>query len=211
MRGRPSRQREGEQIRRMLVGDERAFDAFFNEHFPGLYRFALVRLDGNEDAAEEVAQATICKALTKLATFRGEAALFTWLCTFCRHEISAYCRRTGLSRGRVDLVEDAPEVRAALESLGAAESDPGAELDRAEIGRLVQVALDRLPAHYGRALEWKYLEGLPVKQIASRLELSPKATESLLTRVRNAFRDAFTSLTRPVTGLSPPRPPLESP
>ena len=62
-------------VRRMLAGDERAFDEFFEGHFPGLYRFALTRLNHNEDAAEEVAQATICKAIRKLTTYRGEAAL----------------------------------------------------------------------------------------------------------------------------------------
>ena len=68
-----------------------------------------------------------------------------------------------------------------------------------------QVALDQLPQHYGNALEWKYLEGLPVKEIASRLKLSPKAAESLLTRAREAFRECFTSLTRtPLAEL--PRP-----
>ena len=44
-------------VRRMLAGHERAFDEFFEGHFPGLYRFALTRLNHDEDAAEEVAQA----------------------------------------------------------------------------------------------------------------------------------------------------------
>lgn len=183
-------------VRRMLAGDESAFDEFFDGNFPGLYRFALTRLDRDEDAAEEVAQATICKAITKLATYRGEAALFTWLCTFCRHEISAFCKRNHLNTRHVDLIEDTPEVRAALESSGMLLADPAQEFDRAEIGRLVQVALDRLPVNYGKALEWKYLEGLSVAEIASRLRLSPKAAESILTRARAAFRDCFASLTR---------------
>lgn len=180
----------------MLAGDERAFDEFFDGHFPGLFRFALTRLHLDEDAAEEVAQATICKAMTKLATYRGEAALFTWLCTFCRHEISAYYKRRGAADRRVDLIEDSPEIRAALESSVAMFEEPDSALDRAEIGRLVQVTLDQLPPHYGNALEWKYLEGLSVKEIAARLELSPKAAESVLTRAREAFRDGFRSLTR---------------
>lgn len=33
------------------------------------------------------------EAILKLSTFRGEAALFTWLCTFCRHEISGYFQK----------------------------------------------------------------------------------------------------------------------
>ena len=197
--------RDRRLVRRLLSGDERAFDEFFEGHFPGLYRFALTRLSHDEDAAEEVAQATVCKAITKLATYRGEAALFTWLCTFCRHEISSYFRRNKLMTRRVDLIEDTPEVRSALESLGEMFEGPEKALDRAEIGRLVQVALDQLPSHYGSALEWKYLEGLPVKEIASRLKLSPKAAESLLTRAREAFREGFSSLTRtPVARLVPP-------
>jgi RNA polymerase sigma-70 factor (ECF subfamily) len=184
----------------MLAGDERAFDQFFDGHFPGLYRFALTRLSHDEDAAEEIAQATICKAIAKLGTYRGEAALFTWLCTFCRHEISAYYKRNQLATRKVDLIEDTPEVRAALESVGGMFEDPGSAFDRAEVSRLVQVALDQLPSHYGNALEWKYLEGRSVKEIATRLKLSSKATESLLTRARAAFRDAFGALTqRPAT------------
>ena len=106
----------------------------------------------------------------------------------------------------MDLIEDTPQVRAALESLGSAFDDPENAFDRAEIGRLVQVALDQLPAHYGNALEWKYLEGLSVKQIAGRLKLSPKAVESLLTRAREAFRDGFRTLTRTPLRVSRPGP-----
>ena len=194
-------------VRRMLAGDERAFDGFFEGHFPGLYRFALTRLNHDEDAAEEVAQATICKAITKLGTYRGEAALFTWLCTFCRHEIAAFYTRSKARARHVDLIEDRPEVRAALESSSGMLEGPEKVFERAEIGRLVQVALDQLPPHYGSALEWKYVDGLSVKEIASRLKLSPKAAESLLTRAREAFRDGFATLTRmPLTKVSRPRP-----
>jgi len=181
-------------VRRMLAGEEKAFEEFFAGFFPGLYRFALARLDGHADRAEEVAQATLCKAISKLSTYRGEAMLFTWLCTFCRHEIAAWHDRNRPSR-HAELVEEAPEVRAALESLPESfHGAPDAELDRKEVGRLVQVILDRLPAHYGDVLEWKYLDELPVKEIASRLGLSPKAAESLLTRSREAFRDGFSAL-----------------
>lgn len=184
-----------ELVRRMLAGDERAFGTFFDASFPGLYRFALARLDRDEAAAEEVAQAAFCKAVSKLATFRGEASLFTWLCTFCRHEISDWCRRHRRFPRQVGLAEELPEVRAALESLPAALAEGPAEaLDRKEVGRLVQVALDHLPAHYGDALEWKYLEGLSVKEIAARLGVSAKAAESLLGRAREAFRDGFSTL-----------------
>lgn len=181
--------------RRLLAGEEAAFEEFFQDYFPRIFRFALARLGHDEAEAEEVAQATLCQVVRKLDTYRGEAALFTWLCTFCRHEISAHLRRKQREPQRVRLIEDNPEVRAALESLLADEFVPPEEaLRRKELARLVQVALDHLPPRYGDALEWKYIHGLTVKEIASILEVGPKAAESLLTRARQAFRDGFTTL-----------------
>ena len=86
----------------------------------------------------------------------------------------------------VELSEDLPEIRAALESIGAEKL-----AERQEVGRIVQVVLDRLPNRYGDALEWKYIDGLSVAEIAERLGIAVKAAESVLTRARTAFRDAF--------------------
>jgi RNA polymerase sigma-70 factor (ECF subfamily) len=181
-------------VARLLRGDEAAFGEFFDTYFPALYRFALSRLGRDEDVAEEVAQSAMCKIVRKLETYRGEAALFSWMCTFCRHEISAWYRK---HRGEVceaDLPEDNPEVRAALESLAMEASEPEDDFRRHEIGRLVRAVLDRLPPHYGNALEWKYLDGLPVVEISERLGVGFKAAESVLTRARHAFRDAFAAV-----------------
>lgn len=186
---------DAELARRMLEGDERAFQEFFDGHFPRLFRFALTRLGGNADAAEEAAQAALCLAVTRLQTFRGEATLFTWLCTICRHEIARHLRSSGPSGSSLALPEDEDSCRAALESLAAADGgDPEALFRKEEIARLVQVTLDSLPWRYASALEWKYLRDVPVREIAERLGLGLKATESLLVRARAAFRDGFTSL-----------------
>jgi RNA polymerase sigma-70 factor (ECF subfamily) len=183
-------------VRRVMAGEEAAFAELFDGYFPILYRFAMARTGHDADAAEEVVQATFCKAIPKLGTYRGEASLLTWLCTFCRHEISDYYRRSGTANREVELIEDQPEIAAALQSLAASVgAGPEGSLLRGEIARLVHVALDQLPHHYAHALEWKYAEGLSVEEIAGRLGLSLKATESLLTRARAAFRDGFATLT----------------
>lgn len=179
-------------VEELLRGEEAAFKEFFDSYFPALYRFAASRLDHDPLAAEEVAQATICQAIRHLRSYRGEASLFTWLCTFCRHEIYAF---RGARRPQAELIEDLPEVRAALESLCApAAQGPEAELTRREISRWVEATLDNLPRHYGQVLEWKYLQDLSVKEIADRLGLAPKAAESLLTRARLAFKESFAGL-----------------
>jgi len=183
-----------ELVARMTAGSEEAFGDFFDRYFPALFRFAFSRL-GEEDAAEEAAQAALVRALTRLRTYRGEAALFTWLCTFCRHEIAAIVEKRRRAGTAVALVEDAPEVRAALEVLAGADAGPEDALRKKETARLVQATLDALPPRYGDALEWKYVQGLSVRELAERLAVGPKAAESLLTRAREAFREGFSTVT----------------
>jgi RNA polymerase sigma-70 factor (ECF subfamily) len=180
-----------ELVGRLLSGDEEAFDRFFRAAYPALYRFALARLDHDTEGAGEVAQAALCKGLSKLRTFRGEATLLTWLYAFCRREL--YAHRVRNQRfPQVEFAEDDPEVRAALDSLRAvASASPEHELERSRLAGRVRQALEALPSHYADALEWKYIDGLAVREIGMRLGLGAKAAESLLTRARRAFRDAF--------------------
>jgi RNA polymerase sigma-70 factor, ECF subfamily len=181
-----------ELVKRMLAGEEHAFGEFFDGHFPRLYRFSLPRLGQDADAAEEVVQAALCKAISALKSWRGEAPLFTWLCTFCRHEISGHYRRHQSQPQAVGLIEDSPDGGAGLDSLAAQlDRGPDDEVRRGEIARLVHSTLDRLPGRYGEALEWKYIHGFSVGEIAARMKVGPKAVESLLTRARHAFREAF--------------------
>ena len=65
---------------------------------------------------------------------------------------------------------------------------------RDEAARLVRAVLDRLPANYGDALEWKYLEGHSVEAIGQRLGIGTTAAQSLLARARIAFREGLESV-----------------
>lgn len=183
---------ESELVRAMLAGEERAFNAFFETYFPRVHRFALPRLGGDAEAAREVVQATMIKAIRNLGGFRGEAALFSWICQICRHQIVDYLRANRRHSERVVLLDDSPEVRAALESIEAPQEDePMHNYSNAETRRLVQSVLDRLPSRYGDVLEWKYLEGRSVEEIGERLGVGHTAAQSLLARARTAFREAL--------------------
>jgi RNA polymerase sigma-70 factor (ECF subfamily) len=184
-----------ELVARLLRGERAAFDSFFNEYYPKLYRFALRRLPRDASAAEDVAQATVCRALESLHGYRGEAALMTWLCTLCRRELSARWRANKAWAEGPALAEDDPEVRAALESLLASvHGDPLLATDREQVRASIRIALDYLPTPYADILECKYLRDMSIADIARQLGRSPKATESLLTRAREAFREAFALL-----------------
>jgi RNA polymerase sigma-70 factor (ECF subfamily) len=181
-------------VARLVKGDERAFNFFIDQYYPRLFRFAYSRIGRDADVAQDIVQNTFSKVIRKIGSYRGEAALFTWLCSFCRYEIAAYWRRERRRPIEVELVEDAPQARAALESLGAVTDGTIAHFEREELARMVWAVLDHLPIQYGNALQWKYIQGHSVREIASRLGTSPKAAESLLTRARQAFRDGFAAV-----------------
>jgi len=179
----------------MRRGDERAFDRFFSGYLPRLYRFVLPRVRRSESVAEEVCQTVLTRAVQRIDHYRGEASLFTWLCQIARNEIADLWRKEK-RRGRVEvLAEDDPHVAATLESLeGDPAWRPDVQGDRRDVARLVQVARDSLPQAYGNALEWKYIDGFSVAEIAGRLGQTVIATQSLLARARSAFREAFEAL-----------------
>ena len=170
--------------------DRAAFETFFGAYFPRLYRFCRVRM-ADEAACEDIVQETLTRALAAIDGYRGEASMFTWLCQICRHRISDHVERHGGRRSVTVSLDDDPAIRATLESLASDDVDPA---DAIGVTRMVQVTLDYLPDHYGRVLEWKYIEGLSVEEIADRLDTGVVAVQSVLARARAAFRDAFETL-----------------
>ena len=179
-------------IAAMLAGDEAAFRVFFETYFPRVYRFALPRLGNDAEACKEVVQSTLVKAMRALASFRGEAALFSWLCQICRRQIADYLRAHKRHHQNVVLIDDTPGLREALESIAGPSSDePMQGYGSAETRRLVQSVLDRLPSRYGDVLEWKYIEGRSVEEIGDLLGVGHAAAQSLLARARVAFREAL--------------------
>jgi RNA polymerase sigma-70 factor (ECF subfamily) len=184
----------------LIAGDEAAFDEFSEHHVPALYRFAAARLQGDRELVQEIVQSTLCKAISSLESFRGEAALFTWLCACCRNEISTHFRRRRWTLQAVDFASAEEEAPSTLQVERPA--GPERELMQREAADLVHQALDALPPHYGRALEWKYIEGLSVQEIAQRLELGPKAAESVLARARQSFKSEYGRLVTEVAGAN---------
>jgi RNA polymerase sigma-70 factor (ECF subfamily) len=192
--------------RRILGGDEAAFRRLFDSFFPRLYRFALARLDSDHEAAREVVQQTFCKAIERLDTYRGEAALYTWFCQVCRNTLIDYQRAMNRETRTVVLLEDQPNVRAILESFVApATEQPDLRAWQQDVRRLVQATVDTLPDHYSEILELKYVDGLSLQAIAEQLNVGTKAAESLLMRARSAFREAILAVAETPDALQPPR------
>jgi RNA polymerase sigma-70 factor (ECF subfamily) len=179
-------------VRALLAGEPAVFERFFNEFFPRLFRFVLPRVDQDVAAAQDICQKVLARALRKLASYRGDAALFTWLCRIARNELADHWHERQREAAHLVHLEDDMSIQAVLESIEANEgSSPESRRFGEELGRYVQQALDHLPGRYGDVLEWKYIDGQSVQQIAQRLNLTNIATQSILQRARSAFREAF--------------------
>jgi RNA polymerase sigma-70 factor (ECF subfamily) len=179
---------------RVLGGDEAAFDEFAARCVKPLYRFASRRLAGERELVQEIVQTTLAKALARLDSYRGTAALFTWLCSCCLNEIRMHWRTRKTAPTEVP-ADDAAVAEAEATVLPFVRpANPEDDLLETEAAERVHLTLDLLPDHYADALRWKYLEHLPVAEIAERLDLGTKAAESLLTRSRAAFRQRYESL-----------------
>ena len=96
----------------------------------------------DHDAASDVVQQTLCKAMERLHTYRGEAALYTWFCQICRHTLIDQRRATQRIERFVRPLEDEPDIRAVLEAFAApVEAQPDAQAWHGDIQRLVQATM----------------------------------------------------------------------
>jgi RNA polymerase sigma-70 factor (ECF subfamily) len=174
---------------RILSGDETALRIFFERYADPLYAFIYHHLDATPQDAEEVWQTVLLAATQSLSSYRGEGRLFTWLCSIARHKIADFRRRSG---NFADVFSDLPPQLLAKSIISA--PIPEEILQRRATHMLVVAALADLPDDYRCALLERYINERSVGEISKLLGRSYKATESLLSRARNALRDKLERL-----------------
>jgi RNA polymerase sigma-70 factor (ECF subfamily) len=177
---RSARDADRQLVADMLLGDQRAFDAFFRRYAPPLATFISRHSRLDPWTIEDVVQVCVLKAIRGLHDFRGESALFTWLCGICRYELVDVTRRAAREPEQLSL-EGSAEARQ-LVSIMQTSSPAAPDSDE------VLSALHALPARYAEALEMKYGGGFSIREVAAALGVSVIAAQSLLKRARDAFR-----------------------
>ncbi len=160
----------------MPPNDEHPVSAFlrlYDEALPHVYGYLARRCD-NAATAEDLTADTFLAAVTASRT--GHEINVPWLIGTARHKLVDHWRRAGRNR---QLLEE-------LWESGEPTIDSNEPIDELH----VQAVLARLLPHHRAALTLRYLDGLPVDQVAQLLERSLHATESLLMRAKAAYRDA---------------------
>ncbi len=163
-------------------GDQSAARALTGRHLPRVFAHAC-RLLQDHAEAEDVAQEAMLK-LWKIAPrwHEGEAKISTWL-----YRVTANAATDRLRKRRTIALEAAPEQVDATPSVEAG-------LIAEDRQAALHTAMATLPARQRNALVLRHFEELSNPEIASALETSVEAVESLLGRARRALADKLSHL-----------------
>jgi RNA polymerase sigma-70 factor (ECF subfamily) len=163
----------------VLAGDERAWRAFYDEAFPGLFAYVHWRCAGLRDLTDEIVQETWLTAVRRMRSFDPAHGSFAgWLRGIAANQLRNRWRQSCHRNGR-------------LGGDGAITTPADAEIVQQERAECIARALALLPERQEAVLQAKYLDGRSVADIAAEWGESLKAVESLLTRARQAFREVY--------------------
>ena len=165
-------------IERVLAGDPGAERALYDGHVDRVYRL-VYRIAGEADRAQDYTQETFIRVFQKLADFRGEASLGTWIGRIAISVALNGLRRIKRSREREVALDDAPPVGALPR-----EADPDLKV------RLHR-AIDDLPDGYRTVFVLHDVEGYTHEEIGSLLGVETGTSKAQLSRARARLRIAL--------------------
>jgi len=151
--------------------------ALYDSALPQVYGY-LRRRCGQTALAEDLTAETFLSAADVCRRPDPPSMSVGWLIGVARHKLVDHWRRAEREQRSLRLVAAEP----------AATEDPWDERLDALLARQV---LGTLGPHHQAALTLRYLDGLPVAEVAALLDRTLHATEALLVRARLAFRRAY--------------------
>jgi len=178
----------------LMKNDEKVFNYFFESYFPRLYRFTIARVDGDKELTKDIVQETLICAIKSIKQYRGEAALFSWLCQINRNQISYYFRKNKLLK-LTSHITDTPEIQEIFDNIQDVDSrNPDRTYENDKLRDIISSTLDNLPNGYGDLLELKYLDKLSVVEIAKNLNTTTVSVQSKLARARESFKNVMVNI-----------------
>ncbi len=172
-------------VTRAQSGDRDAFDELVVHSRAKLLRWILSRMGSrlrSKVAPEDILQETLVWAYRSIGKldWRGEEALEQWLFSIAKHVVLKEASRHD-RKGEHFL-----ECEAARD-----EPTPSRVMRRGERFDRLEAALRSLSPDHRRVVELARLRGMPIKEIANRMERSPDAVSHLLSRALKNLKDAF--------------------
>lgn len=163
------------------LASESAFRRFYDTALPRVYGYLFNRCRGDAAIAEDLTQVAFTEALRRRSTYDGRSDPVTWIIGIARHKLIDQFRAEARDeRRRMQLVVRELEL-----------DQDAASWNQALEGEALRAALDRLTAMQRAVLILHYADGLTVREVAEAIHRSESATESLMTRAREALRAAY--------------------
>jgi RNA polymerase sigma-70 factor (ECF subfamily) len=163
----------------MARGDETAFHEFYAAYFNRLLRYLLVVSRGNEEVSRDALQLAFVRVARHVRRFESEPAFWSWLTVLARSSIVDETRKRSRYQALLArFIEHTPE---------AADSHSSADQRFLE---LVREELAALPAEERELMERKYFGREPIRTLADERDLTEKAMESRLLRIRRKLKTA---------------------
>lgn len=181
-----SRLSEPELVRRAKAGEPDAFRAIMQHCNQRLFRTARAVLR-DEIEAEDVVQEVYVRAFSKLADFRGDSAILTWLTRITLNEARERLRRRKPTVA-VDTLENRETAQVIMLPSAA---NPEADVARSEIRRILEEAVDDLPDNFRIVFVMRDVDDCSIEETAQALGLNPNTVKTRLHRARGMLRQAL--------------------
>ena len=166
---------DAQLVAAVLAGQATAERELYDRYVDRVYRLAY-RMAGDETLARDFTQDTFVRAFDRLADFRGDASLATWLHTVATSVILNGLKKVRRIRAREidgDVLPDAAVTRR--------EAEPDLKLKLA-------LAIDALPDGYRMVFVMHDVEGYTHEEIGTALGVQPGTSKAQLFRARARLR-----------------------
>jgi RNA polymerase sigma-70 factor (ECF subfamily) len=175
-------QSDNELVKEIKNGEQSAFKILYLKYSDLLFAYILHHVDKDKEVASEIWQETWVVVIEKINDFQYKSSIFTWLCAIAKNKISDYYRNAKKK-----------ERFQSIEKLNFDIDVEELEIELVDLETQVDVitVLANLTDMYRYLLVAKYIENKGIDEISFKIGKSYKATESLLTRSREAFRKEF--------------------
>jgi RNA polymerase sigma-70 factor (ECF subfamily) len=174
---------EPEMIAAILAGEIQLFHELIRPYERSVYIIALSYMK-NEADAEDVAQEATVRAFRKLSSFRAESKFSTWLISITINEARTRLRRQILVRMESldQLLDEDTGLSPAL--LRDWREIPSEAIERDEVRKLIQQAVDQLPDIYREVFLLRDVEEFSINEAAEALKISIPSVKVRLHRAR---------------------------
>jgi RNA polymerase sigma-70 factor (ECF subfamily) len=179
-------------IAAILAGDIQLYHELIHPYERSVYVMALSYMR-NEADAEDVAQEAIVRAFRKLSSFRAESKFSTWLISITINEARTRLRRQVLVR--MESLDQLPDEDKGLSPalLRDWRAIPSEAVERDEVRKLIQLAVDQLPDIYREVFLLRDVEELTINEAAEVLHISIPSVKIRLHRARMMLQKQLAS------------------